>query len=650
MVIFNNETLRESVKEWLDNPDSSQTKYGHISDWDVSNVTNMEQLFIDAGGGAFNQDIGKWDVSNVTNMKYMFAGVESFNQDIGKWNLSNVTNIQGMFSNAKSFNKDISKWDVSNVIDMRRMFCNATSFNQDIGEWDVGNVTDMSEVFHGVKLSITGEDYEWDEEKQEHIKKDTTTQVKCSSFNQDISKWDVSNVIDMRRMFCNATSFNQDIGEWDVGNVTDMGELKNPVNDALLIAETLKQLEFDVILDTNLADKRSFKETIREFGNKRPDYDVGFVYYAGHGIQVGSENYLLPTKEIFASEYDVQDYGVSVQDIMRYLTGMSNQVNILILDACRDNPFEGNWNATRSLKGGGLAEIPPPTGSLIAFSTDAGNTAEDGDGVNSVYCESLCKNIQLKNTSLDQVFRNVRTDVLEKTNGNQRPVEASQLTGQAVYLNGKTDNISFKDYVEDPENIMPVPDGWVLNKFDLLGALEAFDEETAMKELTSSLQERWMYPLQYFKYNQDSFPGVLPTITVSLKFTENVLEELYPIYKEKDSLDLLLRSMYNSFEDINVIQTIRPYDIGKINNNYDIGEINGYESIVSYSLYEIFNIKSYAYIFEYSGKTYQVSFSDILPGDYHELMAPYGKFYTHGDNGEDNTDIFNRSLKQIKFY
>ena len=220
-----------------------------------------------------------------------------------------------------------------------------------------------------------------------------------------------------------------------IGNSNyDKGELKNPVNDALLISETLKKLEFDVILDTNIVDKRSFKETIRKFGNKRSEYDVAFVYYAGHGIQVGSQNYLLPTKEVFESEYDVEDYGVSVQDIMRYLTGMSDQVNVLILDACRDNPFEVSWNATRSLKGSGLAKIPPPTGSLIAFSTDAGNTAADGDGANSIYCESLCENMLLENTSLDQVFRNVRSDVLEKTNSSQRPVEASQLTGSTYYL------------------------------------------------------------------------------------------------------------------------------------------------------------------------------------------------------------------------
>ena len=220
-----------------------------------------------------------------------------------------------------------------------------------------------------------------------------------------------------------------------IGNANyDKGELKNPVNDALLIAETLKELEFDVILDTNLVDQRSFKETIREFGNRRPDYDVAFVYYAGHGIQVGSENYLLPTKEVFQSEYDVKDYGVSVQDIMRYLTGMSNQVNVLILDACRDNPFEGSWNATRSLKGDGLAKIPPPTGSLIAFSTDAGMTAADGDDKNSIYCKSLSENLLKEDIGLEQVFKNVRGDVLRISNNQQSPVESSKLTGTTFYL------------------------------------------------------------------------------------------------------------------------------------------------------------------------------------------------------------------------
>lgn len=220
-----------------------------------------------------------------------------------------------------------------------------------------------------------------------------------------------------------------------IGNSSyEKGVLKNPVNDARLMASTLDSLNFDVILKENIETRTEFIRAVREFGTKRPAYDVAFVYYAGHGIQVDDENFLLPTKEEFSSEEDVLDFAVSVQNIMRYLKSQTNEVNILILDACRDNPFESTWNATRSLKGQGLAKIPPPTGSLIAFSTDSGQTAPDGDGENSIYSISLAKNMLLEDTSIDQVFRNVRAEVLDKTNKVQRPVEYTQLTGQGFYF------------------------------------------------------------------------------------------------------------------------------------------------------------------------------------------------------------------------
>lgn len=221
-----------------------------------------------------------------------------------------------------------------------------------------------------------------------------------------------------------------------IGNASyEKGVLKNPVNDAELVAKTLDSLNFDVILKKNLEYRSQFVRAIREFGQKRAEYDVAFVYYAGHGIQVDNENFLLPTKEEFLSEDDVLDFGVSVQNVLRYLESESEKVNILILDACRDNPFEVKWNATRSLKGSGLAKIPPPTGSLIAFSTDAGSIAADGEGVNSIYSKSLCKNLKLKEISIDQVFRNVRSDVLKYSGNKQRPVESSQLTGKTYYIN-----------------------------------------------------------------------------------------------------------------------------------------------------------------------------------------------------------------------
>ena len=127
------------------------------------------------------------------------------------------------------------------------------------------------------------------------------------------------------------------------------GPLKNPVNDASLIAETLEGLDFEVMLYKNLKTRASMLKAISEFGKKRPLYDVGFIYYAGHGIQVNNENFLIPTDELINNKLEVEDYAVSLQKILRYLesSGVSNNINFLVLDACRDNPFKSNWEQTR---------------------------------------------------------------------------------------------------------------------------------------------------------------------------------------------------------------------------------------------------------------------------------------------------------------
>jgi surface protein len=193
---FNNKTIREAVKEWLDNEELAEKKYGHISSWDVSNVTNMEGIFEWA---SFNQPIGNWDVSNVTNMKSMFFDAESFNQPIGDWDVSNVTNMINMFHYAESFNQPIGNWDVSNVTNMEDMFSGSISFDQPIGDWDVSNVTNMESMFFDAE-----------------------------SFNKPIDDWDVSNVTNMEDMFSGATSFDQNIRIWKINsskvNDTDIDE------------------------------------------------------------------------------------------------------------------------------------------------------------------------------------------------------------------------------------------------------------------------------------------------------------------------------------------------------------------------------------------------------------------------------------------
>jgi len=184
--------IQTAVDLWVSDPSTATTTYGDISTWDVSQVTDMSNLF--QNKTTFNGDISAWDVSNVTDMELMFKGASSFNQDLSSWDVSSVTNMRSMFRDIGSnFNSDISSWNVSNVTNMAFIFNNAYSFNQDLSSWNVSQVQDATNMFRG---AIT--------------------------FNQDISGWNVSNVTDMSWIFYNADAFNQDVSTWDVSNVTDM--------------------------------------------------------------------------------------------------------------------------------------------------------------------------------------------------------------------------------------------------------------------------------------------------------------------------------------------------------------------------------------------------------------------------------------------
>ena len=187
-----------------------------ISQWNVSNVTDMSEMFADAKN--FNSDISSWDVNNVVNMSGMFSEAETFNADISQWNVSQATDMSNMFYKATAFNQDIGNWDVSQVTSMHNMFGNAKSFNQDLNKWTVSNVINMSFMFEGAN-NFNGEINDWDVSSVEDM---VAVFRGATNFNQDISRWDISQVTDMQGMFSNAINFNQAIGNWNVSNVTDM--------------------------------------------------------------------------------------------------------------------------------------------------------------------------------------------------------------------------------------------------------------------------------------------------------------------------------------------------------------------------------------------------------------------------------------------
>jgi surface protein len=170
---FNNETLRAAVKEWLDDESKAEKKYGHISDWDTSEVTDMSNMF--DGAKSFNQPLEKWDVSKVTNMSQMFLGATSFNQPLEKWDVSQVTTQCQMFLGAFSFNQPLEKWDVSNVTNMYQMFAFTFSFNQPLEKWDVSKVTNREDMFDGA-TSFTHQVPKWKLNTPNNLGEESLTQ------------------------------------------------------------------------------------------------------------------------------------------------------------------------------------------------------------------------------------------------------------------------------------------------------------------------------------------------------------------------------------------------------------------------------------------------------------------------------------------
>ena len=193
----------------------SDSEYGVMPNWDVSNVTDMSDAFKDKT--SFNGDLGTWwDVSSVTNMENMFNNASAFNKDISSWNVSSVTDMESMFNGASSFNQDISNWVVSSVTNMKQMFKNASAFNKDISSWNVSSVTDMESMFNGA----TGFNQDFSTWVVSSVTSMKQMFKNASAFNKDISSWNVSNVTDMESMFNGASNFNQDISDWCVTNIT----------------------------------------------------------------------------------------------------------------------------------------------------------------------------------------------------------------------------------------------------------------------------------------------------------------------------------------------------------------------------------------------------------------------------------------------
>jgi len=207
--------------------------------------------------------------------------------------------------------------------------------------------------------------------------------------------------------------------------------LRNPENDAASMAEALRGLNFEVIEILN-GDKEAMRKGIRDFYTRlNENRGVGLFYYAGHGIQVKGENFLVPIKHDIQEEYEVADRTIRVNSVLLAMENSGTRMNIVILDACRDNPY------ARSMRSGsrGLAQIyAEGSGSIIAYATAPGSTASDGEGKNGLYTQELLKAINTPGLEIGMVFRRVLTNVKRQSSGKQLPWTNSSIEGEFYFV------------------------------------------------------------------------------------------------------------------------------------------------------------------------------------------------------------------------
>ena len=443
---------------------------GDISGWDVSNVTNMSNMFKD--NKVFNGDISKWKTGKVTNMRGMFDGgynsnattrrnrATIFNQDISGWDVSNVTNMSYMFYNNKKFNQDLSAWDVSKVTDMNRMFIFTESFNNDLSGWDTGNVTNMDSMFEGSSFVGYGdkdgdgndESYisDWDVSKVTNMKE---MFYQANNFNGDISDWDVSSVTNMFRMFKDAKAFNQDISKWVVVSVTTIAEM---FKEASAFEQKLDM--WGKHLATTVTKTNMFEEASKIVNDKVPLWlytltlakkndDGTYTTSNSFSLTQGSTAEIKLTREIqqslkaditgvYSIFPDITDIGLTLATDIGLITGTPNKtvvnnqyvISFIGNGDYADKQIKTNFNLRVNIKDEKYTHFPLTKAKLIESIKNVMGSDNNAD-LNVIYTGNI--------TDMSSLFY---TSELRSFNGDISSWDVSKVTNMSSMFRGSSFN------------------------------------------------------------------------------------------------------------------------------------------------------------------------------------------------------------------
>jgi hypothetical protein len=237
------------------------------------------------------------------------------------------------------------------------------------------------------------------------------------------------------------------------GAYRNVPTLLNPPSDAADVAAALKRLGFSVSLITN-ASFDDMRRGLIALGREAAGADMAVVYFAGHGMEISGENWLIPIDAELKRDTDAANEAISLQSVMLQVSN-TTRLGLVMLDACRNNPFAAKMNrslAMRAAPNGGLGRIEPVGNVLVAYAARDGTTALDGDQRNSPFAAALLRNIETPGVEVTFMFRNVRDDVMEATHNEQQPFVYGSLSRRAIYLAGRPSGGA-----EGAEPVTPLP-------------------------------------------------------------------------------------------------------------------------------------------------------------------------------------------------
>ena len=340
--------------------------------------------------------------------------------------------------------------------------------------------------------------------------------------------------------------------------------LKNTTNDSADIAEKLTEFGFTVIHLAN-STKREIDDAVKSFRDNLNSNEIGLFYFAGHGMQIDGENYLTAIDTDFDSEMDAKYSSYPLNKVIDIMERSKNKTNIIILDACRNNPFERSWHRSATKKG--LAPVFAPKGTIVAFATSPGEIAGDGNGRNGCYTEALLRHMSTPDIPIEEMFKRVRNSLAINTKNKQTSWEHTSLSGDFFFNIGLTNSIEPYSADAIADDLFKLDESIVVH--DVIADLRTrnwYKQNPAARNITSEdinhsdVDSAFVFGRNMYQASCGSAHGASEYIADFRERTQNTRPEL-----RKAILDgMLFEIFFNSAGEIREI-----FKVSKFNSVFD---------------------------------------------------------------------------------